>query len=138
MKALSVKEPWASKIASGVKSIETRTWSTRFRGQFLICASASPKEGQAGHAVALARIFTCRRMFPFDVEAAGGAPYHSDLWAWVLRDVQAIEPVPVKGSLGFFEVDFGPGDFRYLDRVQRDQVYRGCATQVSLFGGPDL
>jgi hypothetical protein len=35
MKALSVWEPWASMIASGVKTIETRSWQTSYRGQFL-------------------------------------------------------------------------------------------------------
>ena len=32
MKALSVKQPWANKIASGEKSIETRYWKTDYPG----------------------------------------------------------------------------------------------------------
>ena len=39
MKALSVKEPWASLIRSGKKTIETRTWNTNYRGKLLICTS---------------------------------------------------------------------------------------------------
>lgn len=31
VKALSVKEPWASLIASGQKTIETRRWRTSYR-----------------------------------------------------------------------------------------------------------
>jgi len=48
MKALSIKQPWASLIAHGVKDIENRTWKTNFRGRIYIHASAKwvpkPKE----------------------------------------------------------------------------------------------
>lgn len=36
MKALSVKQPWASLIAHGIKDIENRTWKTNFRGKIYI------------------------------------------------------------------------------------------------------
>src|SRR5690606_22562088 len=39
MKALSIKQPWASLIAHGIKDIENRTWSTKFRGRIYIHAS---------------------------------------------------------------------------------------------------
>lgn len=38
MKALSVWEPWASLLAHGIKHIETRSWSTPYRGPLLIHA----------------------------------------------------------------------------------------------------
>lgn len=40
MKALSIKQPWASLIALGIKDIENRTWKTNFRGRIYIHASA--------------------------------------------------------------------------------------------------
>lgn len=40
MKALSIKQPWASLIAHGIKDIENRTWKTKFRGTIYIHASA--------------------------------------------------------------------------------------------------
>lgn len=40
MKALSIKQPWASLIAHGIKNIENRTWKTNFRGKIYIHASA--------------------------------------------------------------------------------------------------
>lgn len=40
MKALSIKQPWASLIAHGIKNIENRTWRTNFRGRIYIHASA--------------------------------------------------------------------------------------------------
>lgn len=38
MKALTIRQPWASLIALGVKTIETRSWSTRYRGPIAIHA----------------------------------------------------------------------------------------------------
>jgi len=40
MKALTIKQPWASLIAHGIKDIENRTWKTNFRGGIYIHASA--------------------------------------------------------------------------------------------------
>lgn len=39
MKALSIRQPWAWLIVSGIKDIENRSRKTNFRGQFLIHAS---------------------------------------------------------------------------------------------------
>ena len=38
MKVLTVRQPWASLISLGVKQIETRSWSTSFRGPLAIHA----------------------------------------------------------------------------------------------------
>ena len=48
MKAITIKQPWASLIATGLKDIENRSWKTNYRGRVLIHAAASPvKEGLA-------------------------------------------------------------------------------------------
>ncbi len=39
MKVLSIKEPWATLIASKQKYIETRSWKTLYRGELYIHAS---------------------------------------------------------------------------------------------------
>lgn len=39
MKALSIKQPWASLIVHGIKDIENRTWKTNFRGRIYVHAS---------------------------------------------------------------------------------------------------
>ena len=41
MKAITIKQPWASLIVSGLKDIENRTWKTSFRGRVLIHAGKS-------------------------------------------------------------------------------------------------
>jgi len=45
MKTISIKQPWAFLICSGVKDIENRTWQTKFIGRVLVHASASPQKG---------------------------------------------------------------------------------------------
>ncbi|MDF2931221.1 MAG: hypothetical protein K0R36_552 [Chryseobacterium sp.] len=46
MKTLSIKQPWASLIAHGVKNIENRTWKTNFRGRIYIHASGQITKGK--------------------------------------------------------------------------------------------
>lgn len=41
MKALSLVQPWATLVAIGAKRIETRSWSTSYRGPIAIHASKS-------------------------------------------------------------------------------------------------
>ncbi len=43
MRALTLHQPWASLIALGVKTIETRSWSTSYRGPLAIHAGKSVK-----------------------------------------------------------------------------------------------
>ncbi len=40
--ALSVKQPWATLLAYGVKTVEVRTWPTTRRGRLLIHAAKVP------------------------------------------------------------------------------------------------
>lgn len=42
MKALTLWQPWASLIAIGAKTVETRSWSTPYRGPLAIHAAARP------------------------------------------------------------------------------------------------
>ena len=104
MKAISIKQPWANLIASGQKTIETRVWATQYRGQILLVSSKAPKIEPAGCAIAVANLVDCRIMTKAD-EVAAQCPIYANAFAWVLQDVRAIEPFPVKGQLGLYEVD---------------------------------
>lgn len=46
MKVLSLTEPYATLIKNGIKTIETRSWKTNYRGKLYIHASSTkiPKE----------------------------------------------------------------------------------------------
>ena len=41
MKTLSVRQPWASLLVSGLKDIENRTWAPNYKGRILIHASST-------------------------------------------------------------------------------------------------
>ena len=40
MKTITLKQPWASLVAYGIKKYEFRTWKTNYRGKLLIHAGA--------------------------------------------------------------------------------------------------
>ena len=116
MKAISLHQPWASYIADGLKTIETRTRPTRFRGELLICSTKKISKGRPasfrklpyGKAIAIVEVYGCRRMVKGDVEAAM-YPWSADRWSWLLKNIRPIEPFPIKGSQGFYEVEYPKG-----------------------------
>ena len=52
MKALSLWQPWASAIACGSKTVETRSWSTKYRGPLAIHAAKRFRIGEMIHTLA--------------------------------------------------------------------------------------
>lgn len=124
MKALSVKQPWAAAIATGLKTIETRTWKTKYRGPILIVAGRSCDKAMMGYvlsevydkakfyenliygyAIATANLVDVRPMKYEDEDAAMCCMYDS-AFAWILEDIKPINPFPVRGQLGLFEVEY--------------------------------
>jgi len=108
MKALSVKQPWATMIAEGEKTIETRTWDTDYRGDLIICSSKQPKvTGHlAGFALCVVELYDVRPLKPADEDRAR-CRYFPGGYAWCLRNLRDIIPkVPVRGQLGIFELEF--------------------------------
>ena len=105
MKAISLKEPWASLVFEGRKTIETRVWRTNYRGRLLLCASKSPKSSISGRAFATANLVDIRPMVKADEKEACCKVYDR-AYAWILSDINVIKPFEVKGSLGLFNVDY--------------------------------
>lgn len=106
MKALSVRQPWASMIASGEKTIETRVWSTEYRGPLLICATKKPviDELPVGIALCIVELVDCRPMTEED-QVKACCEIYPRAQSFVLDHLRSVEPFPVKGQLGFFDVD---------------------------------
>ncbi len=122
MKAISLKQPWATWVALGLKTIETRTWKTKHRGDLLICASKRvdkdavelavetgypPYEKGAfptGIAVAIVTVVDCRVMMPADTASALCSPTPGR-YAWPLENIRPIYPFEVKGALSIFEIN---------------------------------
>lgn len=105
MYAISIKQPWAWMIASGEKTIETRTWTTPHRGDLLIVSSKQPADqGPAGVALCVVRLVECRAMRATDEEAACCEIYDGAC-AWVLEDIRRLVPFPVRGQQGLYRVE---------------------------------
>ena len=120
MQALSIKQPWAYLVAHGIKDIENRTWTTQFRGEFLIHASKTfdmegyhflvknqkklnipllplAKSFKRGGIVGKAKLIDC-------------AKEHNSIWfsgpnGFVLADAIPIEFHECRGHLRFFEIN---------------------------------
>src|SRR4051794_39991044 len=106
MKAVSIKQPWASLIATGIKTLELRAWPIEHRGPLLICSSRRPFiEGHRhGEALCVVNVVDCRWMTHDDVPFACVREFYPDHYAWVLRDVRRVEPFSVVGQLRLFDI----------------------------------
>ena len=104
LKALSVQQPFANLIADGSKTIEVRARSTTHRGPLVIVSSKRPDVPPAGCAVAVVNLVDSRPMTLADERAAMSKRPPGGATAWVLTLIDRIEPQPVKGQRGFFEV----------------------------------
>lgn len=62
LKAISLKQPWANLVASGKKTIETRKWSTKYRGDLVICSSQNPKIEPYGKALCIVELYDVKPM----------------------------------------------------------------------------
>lgn len=112
MKALSMIPENAFAIATGFKTVELRSWTTDYRGDLLICASADlPEEEERyfikGHALAVARLVD---IVPFTAELAHDADVedpdeYKDAHAWLLADIRPIVPTPVEDQDFVFDVE---------------------------------
>ena len=105
MKAISLKEPWASLMLEGKKTMETRVWKTNYRGKLLLCASKNQKSAISGRAFATANLVDIRLMAKADEKDACCKVYDG-VYAWILSDITAIKPFEVNGSLGLFNIDY--------------------------------
>jgi hypothetical protein len=126
--ALSLKQPWANLIRDGHKTIETRSWQTNYRGELLLCSSKQPAIAPAGMAIALVTIVNCRLMATGDwhhacidptgqrlrMTTAAAAlldiepvvlPPRAKTFGWHLEQIRPVEPVPVTGTLGVFQIE---------------------------------
>jgi hypothetical protein len=136
MKVLSLLQPWASLVVMGAKKIETRSWSTRHRGDLLIHASS----GKAGALLAVeypfAKYISNFNALPFgaiigkvqleevvQIETLSLSPlqlnelsleerafgdYGVGRWGWILSEaIEFKSPIPISGHLHLWNYD-GP------------------------------
>lgn len=122
-RALSVRQPFASYLASGEKTVEQRKWQTRYRGDVVIVSGARPhawpahreaweamggeREAPLGVTIALVELY---RIEPFRLRHRAMAMLAgvdmSELrgFAWLVRNARPLEPREVKGRLMLFDL----------------------------------
>ena len=120
MKAISVKQPWASLIAHGIKDIENRTWKCpqKYIGQRVLIHASSSKPV---FNYSLPQYYTIRKSSQsliFNCTYDIGSVVISDcvqnhpsvwaekgVWNWVLKDAVLFDKpiINVKGKLSFWE-----------------------------------
>lgn len=126
MKTISIKEPYATLISSGVKKIETRSWKTNYRGQLYIHASKNNdskwnstdikkllKQNRINNGKILCecKLIDCiymKQEFINDLKESNlieykYGEYKIGRYAWILDEIKQIEPIEVKGNLNLWD-----------------------------------
>lgn len=124
MKALSIRQPWAWLIVNAGpcgKDIENRTWHTKFRGRFLVHAAQGMTRKEYEFARDFALEADATLLPPFEDLQRGGiigsvelvdsvdhsdSPWYMGEKGFVLQDPKPLPFMPLKGRLGFFDVDY--------------------------------
>ena len=127
MKVITIKQPWASLIASGYKEYELRSWNTNYRGELYIHAGngvdkdAMKKfahlnlEYPKGQIIAKVNLTDCI----YITKEIGERLYNENkllykfltdkdnfyVYAFKLDNVQKIKPIKINGNLGLWNYD---------------------------------
>jgi hypothetical protein len=114
VKALTVRQPWATLIIAGLKDVENRSWTTSYRGRLAIHAGGTlDKEGLDEYADLVESLGELPRgamigaVVLADVTQGSKSPFAmAGQYHWLLRDPKAFaEPVPMAGRPGLWEWD---------------------------------
>lgn len=128
MKVITIKQPFASLIAAGIKEYEFRTWKTKYRGDILIHAGkgvdkkAMEKfkcynlEYPSGCIIAKAKITDCvkidnaaRKMLNTKNNLVYSSIVRHIEWegyGFKLENVEKIEPIEINGKLSIWDYDY--------------------------------
>lgn len=123
MKVISIKEPFATLIKENIKTIETRSWKTNYRGEIYIHASKTNHKNlkpelnnltknlkmNNGNIIAKANLIDClyidknflKKIKNNKTEYLCGE-YKEGRYAWILKDIEQIPPIPAKGKLNIW------------------------------------
>lgn len=124
MKALSVKQPFASLIVEGEKTIEVRSWKTDYRGEILIISSARPAykhgyedmpDGVLLGVVELVDIVPLEKKHLYDAWLDMTDAQMRGQYAWILKNPRMYDSrLPMKSKLRLFDVPMHIDEYGYL------------------------
>ena len=126
MKALTIKQPWATLIMQGDKRFEFRSWQTKYRGELLIHAGKGidkdamkrlakylPENIPLGKILGKVKLVDCIKMTPEFKEIL--LKENNDIYTkssfeenygWQVKDVEVFkEPIEAKGHLSLWEYE---------------------------------
>lgn len=119
MKAITIKQPWASLIVNDYKKYEFRTWKTKYRGKILIHAGMSTDKKYLedfkdynleyinGAIIGEAEIVDCILVDEkFNKELLKNKVYGNNIgyYAWKLENIKKYDkPIYCKGKLSLWE-----------------------------------
>ncbi len=128
MKVLTIKQPFATLIAEGLKEYEFRTWPTKYRGEFLIHAGKGIDKkamkryeklnlnypiGEIIAKVTLTDCLTVDDNLRTILEKKNSLVYHGILkdsnyqgYAFKLTNIRKIPPIKATGKLSFWNYDY--------------------------------
>jgi predicted transcriptional regulator len=131
-KCLSLKQPFAELLVSGMKTIEVRKWKTKFRGQFLVHASKNIDEKACKRLkIDQAKLVTgavVGKASLYDVISYGSknsflkdknkhfasSTYDKPNFGFMVYQAERFDtPVPIRGKLGFFNVELNGFNIKY-------------------------
>lgn len=115
MKALTLYQPWASLIADGRKTVETRSWGTKHRGLLAIHAGTTvdkeackqfgydPRTIPTGCILCIVRVVDVVQ-FPSDKAPPDEyGDFSPGRHGWILQPSRVLKnPLPIKGSMGLW------------------------------------
>lgn len=117
MKILTIKEPFASLIANGIKKYEFRSWKTNYRGELFIHTSKIPDKSIKDFNFEYRYNEIICKVNLVDIikldEEIGNKIYqenpkvygkHNDGYAWIIENPTIIQDhTKIKGRLGLWE-----------------------------------
>jgi hypothetical protein len=114
MKALTVRNPYAWLIVGGMKPIENRSWSTKYRGPLLIHAAVSLHKDSPSEIEQRYGVSVDREQLSFggiigqvdliDVVTHHNSPWFSGPYGFVLANARALPFRRVRGAQRLFQV----------------------------------
>ncbi len=126
MKVLTIKQPWALLLKKGIKTMETRSFKTNYRGELYIHAGKSKikdkeirnpqilkdvveEECCYGAIILKCKLVDCIYMDDKFINKTKKNPkeyatgrYEVGRYACLLEDIESIEPIYVNGQLGIW------------------------------------
>ena len=129
MKVITIKQPFATLIAEGLKEYEFRTWKTKFRGDILIHAGKGIDkkamkryehlnlEYPSGQIIAKATITDCLYVddnLKEQLQKKNPLVYYGilqkdsnwDGYGFKLENIKKIEPIEINGKLSLWDYDY--------------------------------